>query len=512
LSAAPNLEDLQALWADLPRLLTEQRWFSEKQRVPVAAHPAALFWVRHELPALLVVLADVAFKDGPPARYQLLFGARDLKDGAPEAPPAGAMQLVLSAPGGPAGYVLYDAMSNPILVRQLLAGIDQPPIVDPSNGSELRLRRLGAQIPEVQEGAEVHALSADQSNSSVVIGEQLLLKAFRRVWAGANPELELLETLDRAGFEAIAKPWAAVEATIAGQEHSLGVLQSYLRNGTDGFAMALTSLRDLYGDLVYDADGDVPSDERCETAVQEQGGSFLPSAVQLGRLTARMHAALASPEAGSDLGHRAATREDLEVIAAQIESHFESILSKPDQQLEPLRVHESAVRSLLARLRRMEPSGWVMRVHGDYHLGQLLRTDSGWHVLDFEGRPTEPIEVRKVPTTPLRDVAGMLRSFEYAASVALRQQTDPDGATAGTLAPFGRAWSRLMRQGFLEAYLESLGSSAMVPALAEDRLLLLYILEVGQTLYEVEYELSARPDWLGIPLEGITRLLHAAAT
>jgi maltose alpha-D-glucosyltransferase/alpha-amylase len=105
----------------------------------------------------------------------------------------------------------------------------------------------------------------------------------------------------------------------------------------------------------------------------------------------------------------------------------------------------------------------------------------------------------------------MLRSFEYAAAVALRQQTDPEGATAGTLAPYGRAWSRLMRQGFLTAYMKSHGAAAMVPARAEDRFLLLYILEVGQALYEIEYELRSRPEWLSIPLEGITRALQEAA-
>jgi maltokinase len=511
LSAALDLDQGQALWAELPRLLVEQRWFSDKQRTLVAVRPAAVFWISRDLPALVVLLADVDFQDGPPARYQLLFGIREAADTTPEAAQAGAIQLTLSTPSGAADYVIYDAISDPILAGQLLAKIDQPPTVDAARDAELRLRRLGPQLPELEPGAAVRALLLEQSNSSVVFGDVLLLKAFRRVWAGVNPELELLEALDRAGFEGIAKPWAALEATVSGQEHSLGVLQTYLRNGTDGFSLALTSLRDLYGDLVHDADGEVPSQERCEAAVREQGGSFLPSAVQLGRLTARMHAALASPAAGPDLAPRAATSQDLVRIATQIETHLQEILSQPDQALEPLRVHEAAIRGLLARLRNMEASGLAMRVHGDYHLGQLLRTDSGWHVLDFEGRPAEPIELRRVATTPLRDVAGMLRSFEYAAAVALRQQTDPEGATAGTLAPYGRAWSRLMRQGFLKAYMKSHGAAAMVPTRAEDRFLLLYILEVGQALYEIEYELRSRPEWLSIPLEGITRSLQEAA-
>jgi maltokinase len=511
LSAAPDLDQVQNLWSELPRLLGEQRWFSDKHRVLVAVRPAAVFWVSRELPALVVLLADVDFQDGPPARYQLLFGIREVDDATPEAALAGAIQVTLPTPDGPVDYVVYDAISDPVLAGQLLAKIDQPPTVDAARDAQLRLRRLGPQIPELEAGASVRALLLEQSNSSVVFGELLLLKAFRRVWAGVNPELELLEALDRAGFEGIAKPWAALEATVAGQEHSLGVLQTYLRNGTDGFTMALTSLRDLFGDLVHDADGEVPSEERCEAAVHEQGGSFFPSAVQLGQLTARMHAALASPAAGPALAPREATSEDLARIATQIETHLEAILSHSDQRLEPLRVHQAAIRGLLARLRQMEPSGLAIRVHGDYHLGQLLRTNSGWHVLDFEGRPAEPIDGRRVPTTPLRDVAGMLRSFEYAAAVALRQQTDPEGATAGTLAPYGRAWSRLMRQGFLTAYMKSHGAAAMVPARAEDRFLLLYILEVGQALYEIEYELRSRPEWLSIPLEGITRALQEAA-
>ncbi|EQD62665.1 aminoglycoside phosphotransferase, partial [mine drainage metagenome] len=157
----------------------------------------------------------------------------------------------------------------------------------------------------------------------------------------------------------------------------------------------------------------------------------------IGRLTAEMHLALSQLSGEPDLSARALTADDIARTVERIRGHLDVILLHPDPALESLRVHREGIRTLLLRMGGLRPSGMAMRVHGDYHLGQLLRTDAGWHVLDFEGRPAEPIDVRRAHATPLRDVAGMLRSFDYAAAVALRQQAHPREATAGTL---GAIW------------------------------------------------------------------------
>ncbi|MHB1525623.1 MAG: maltokinase N-terminal cap-like domain-containing protein [Candidatus Dormibacteria bacterium] len=508
MSVAPDLDQMEDLFKALPALLTEQRWFADKHRTPVGVRPAAAFWIRRELPALLVTLVDVDFDSGPSSRYQLWIGLRGLADDMPEL--AAELQIVLSRSGSRPGYRAYDALADPVLAHHFLETLQASEPVAGGGGATFRLRALDGGPLGLDDPVSIHPLSAQQSNSSIVFGEQFLLKVFRRVWSGVNPDLELLQALARIGFEAIAKPWFALEATMAGETYSLGMLQTFLRNGTDGFTMALTSLRDLQGDLLPEADGEVPTPERCEAAVLEQGGSFLSAAGQIGRLTAEMHLALSQLSGEPDLSARALTADDIARTVERIRGHLDVILLHPDPALESLRVHREGIRTLLLRMGGLRPSGMAMRVHGDYHLGQLLRTDAGWHVLDFEGRPAEPIDVRRAHATPLRDVAGMLRSFDYAAAVALRQQAHPDEATAGTLAPYGRAWARLMRKGFLDSYLEVVEETGMVPSDPNDRRLLLSALEVGQALYEVEYELRSRPEWLSIPLEGIARLLQEA--
>jgi len=508
LSAGPDLEQLQDLFSALPALLPEQRWFADKQRTPAGLRPVATFWLRRELPALALALVDVHFDSGPSARYQLWIGVRELADDMADIP--AGLRVVVSRPDSGLEYRAYDALADPAMGRYLIEWLRTGAPLISESGAELHVRALSGELPELDDDFSSHPLSVQQSNSSVVFGEQLLLKVFRRIWSGVNPELELLEALARAGFAAIAQPWIALEATVGTESYSLGMVQTFLRNGTDGFTLALTSLRDLHGDLLPEADGSVPTPEECDSAVLEQGGSFLASAIQIGQLTAEMHQALARPGSGAPLAARELRTDDITRTAERIGNHLGEILLNSNPELEPLRVHRQGIRDLLERLERLRPSGLAIRIHGDYHLGQLLRTDAGWHVLDFEGRPAEPIEMRRARATPLRDVAGMLRSFDYAAAVALRQQADPDGATAGTLAPYGRAWARLMREGFLARYLEAVAGAGLVPHDSEDMLLLLSALELGQALYEVEYELRTRPEWLSIPLEGIARLLQQA--
>ncbi len=501
---------LESLWDELPPQLAEQRWFADKHQQIRAVRPDTIFWLRRELPAVLVALVVVQFHDGSSARYQLPLGIR----AEPPTPPSSTSSLSahLVVPGAQGGQQIElwvsDALADPDLASLLLDSLLHSGPVDGVPGGQLRARILGD--PLQLEGASLTArtLALEQSNSLVVYGEGLLLKVFRRLWPGINPGLQLLEALDRAGFGGIAKPWLAVEASQDGETQSLGMLQTYLRNGTDGFTLALTSLRDLEADLLPDADGEVPSRERCDEAVRSQGGSFLSAARELGTLTARMHLALASPGLAPAIRARAMTTADLERIKERIEGHLAALLASDDPRLEPLRVSRAGLRRMLRRVGQARPEGLAIRIHGDLHLGQLLRTDDGWYVLDFEGRPAISVLERSEHTSPLQDVAGMLRSFDYAAAVALRQQAHPDEATARTLAPYGRSWATIMRGEFWRAYRQEPGIDHVIGTAAPEQQALLAAYEVGQALYEVDYELHSRPDWLTIPLEGIARLVH----
>jgi maltokinase len=209
----------------------------------------------------------------------------------------------------------------------------------------------------------------------------------------------------------------------------LAVVNRFLSNGTDGFHLALTSLRDLYGARVEP---------------EEAGGDFAPDARRLGIITAHMHLAMASA-----FGTGPATPA---AWADEAEASLEGV------DLGDLDV--GAVRRAFAALRDLDDAGTSVRIHGDYHLGQVLRTDAGWFVLDFEGEPLRPLEVRRRPTSPLRDVAGMLRSFHYAAAVALRQWNDDGDDEVSFLAD---AWERHNAFAFLEGYAAAEGIDELLP-------------------------------------------------
>jgi maltokinase len=470
------------------------------------------FWVRREVPGLAVVLVQAHFDGGPPATYQLVLGLRPWDRRLPLAVRSAAVRVPV-LPGAPAAggptWAVYDAFTDPVLSSQFLRSLADSRTVSGDGSDRLHFRLLHPPLA-IRPGLEPRpSAPRDESQSTVLYGEEILIKVLRRIWPGVSPEVELLEALDKVGFRGIARPLGMVEATLDGASAPLAVAQTYLRNGTDGFSLALTSLRDLYSDLLIDADGALPLPSDCRQAVEHQGGSFAGAAAAIGTLTAEMHLALARLRGSPELEAGPLTRDDLQGIAAEIDSSVEKLLALADARLEPLAVHATVLHDLARQVIALEPSGAAIRIHGDYHLGQLLMTDSGWHALDFEGRPSVPIAARRRRHSPIRDLAGMLRSFDYAASVALRQQVNSADVSAASLAPFGRAWSALAREAFMHRYLALTAGSGLLPDDAAARDLLLTTLQAGQALYEIDYELRNRPDWVAIPLEGMARLLNS---
>jgi maltokinase len=222
-----------------------------------------------------------------------------------------------------------------------------------------------------------------------------------------------------------------------------------------------------------------------------RGGDFSADAAAVGEVTARLHQALAGA-----FGVEAA---DPGRWAAELEAELAST-SHPHLQA-------PAATRLVHSLRTIEDPGPAMRIHGDYHLGQVMRTPDGWFVLDFEGEPARPVEERLRPSSPLRDVAGMLRSFQYASMVAA-VPGDGDDHGAALSATGGREWEVRAREAFLGAYLDA-ADHALLPAAASDRITLLNAFELQKAAYEVRYEQAHRPQWGYIPLEAISRLVPA---
>jgi len=515
MTTVPRLAEMEGIEQALAGSLAQERWFADKQRKIHQLHLDRTFWLSREVPGLVIALVEADFEHGDSATYQMVLGIRpwdrhlppDLRSvsrrvgGADEAP----------EDEPPSAWAIYDAFADPSLGAAFLTALAESQTIDGDGSGQLRFRLLHPPLPPLPSLEPNQMAPKDQSQSTVLYGDDILIKVLRRVWPGVSPEVELLEALDAAGFTGIARPLGVVEANSGDVTISLAVAQTYLRNGTDGFSLALTSLRDLYADLLIDADGAVPLPENCVKAVERQGSSFAGAAAQIGNLTAEMHLALAGLDGDPDLVARPLSGDDLQVIADDLDSRSEKLLRLDDPRLEPLAVHANALQDLARRVVGLTPAGSAIRIHGDYHLGQLLRTDAGWHALDFEGRPSLPISVRRRRATPLQDLAGMLRSFDYAATVALRQQVDSADVSAASLEPYGRAWSGLARDAFLGQYLATIGGTGILPADRSTIRLLLTCLQASQALYEVDYELRSRPEWVSIPLEGIARLLSTPA-
>ncbi len=323
---------------------------------------------------------------------------------------------------------------------------------------------------------DLEAVSAlftgEQSNSSVAFGEDSVLKVFRKVTTGANPDITTHEALTRAGSTHVAQLYGWVQHGTGEETLHLGMLQQFLRTASDGWDLALHSVRNLYADA--------------DLAVRESGGDFSGEAGRLGETLAEIHLVLASEFPTSVL--------DADSIAEQMGRRLtQAIAIAP-----ALADHEKRLRAVYARLAGLgEVEG--QRVHGDLHLGQTLRTAQGWKVVDFEGEPAKPLADRLLPDTPWRDVAGMLRSFAYAPHVIERQHTDLDDEGAAERHQRGLEWAERNQRYFLTSY-------AGGAELTEEQHTLLDAYVADKAVYETVYETRNRPTWVEIPLTALARI------
>ena len=467
-----------ALAPQLAEYLPRQRWFGAKDRSIdfVRIRSTDVLSGAGDWPALLRVDAEVHLEGDDDARYQVLLGLRPT--GVDVEFLAGHETAVLGEFDTAQGTALvYDALLDSELSLQLLK------VVAPDRAAE-RVRPLGA----------------EQSNTSLVYDDAMILKVFRRLTVGHNPEVEVIETLAKVGFTAVPEPLAAWRQ----DDSDLAFLQRFLAGATDGWHMALTSLRELFAEYTMGTSppptetvGVSPAAVPFEaTDPAEARGDFAAEAERIGEITAEMHLAMAR-----GFGCTKVKGADW---ADSMEEQVERVLGAGDGQL-----RDGALR-IITRLREIPDPGPAIRVHGDYHLAQVLRTDTGWYVLDFEGEPARPLEERTRPSSPLKDVAGMLRSLSYAAAVALSYQEDDMSAA-------GRAWEHRNRDCFLAGYLRKAQhdpDSTHEPILPTDpaiRSAVLSAFELDKALYEVAYERANRPDWARIPLDAVRRLTAEAA-
>jgi maltokinase len=338
-----------------------------------------------------------------------------------------------------------------------------------------------------KESAEhVRPVGGEQSNSSLVYDDRLILKVFRHLHPGRNLDVEMTEALTEVGFENVASPVATLTSVYEGEEYDLAVLQPFLAGGVDGWALALTSLRDLFGvgdtQPVPIITEDMLSGPPPQVDPAEAGGDFSAEARRLGTITAEMHIGLARA-----FGRQAGdAREWADRIEAQV-----AAITHPE--FDP-----GGARRLLDSLRRVGDAGPAIRLHGDYHLGQVMRTDAGWYVLDFEGEPARPPEERRQLSSPLKDVGGMVRSFHYASQVASLERDEDCRDLAS-------AWENRNRKAFLDGYFRAATKAGLLPDPAATEVILASF-ELEKAVYELGYEQAHRPDWEHIPLGALRRL------
>ena len=326
---------------------------------------------------------------------------------------------------------------------------------------------------------DVHStlFSGEQSNSSVAFGEDSLLKVFRRVTPGRNPDIEIHRALTEAGSTDVAALYGWIEDADGDEPWDLGMLQQFLRTASDGWDLALASARNLFAEADLHAD--------------EVGGDFAGEAFRLGSTVSEIHELLrrhfgSSPFDAKDTAE--AMRDRLESAAAVVPA---------------LSTHAPALEQIFARVAQASGEE-AQRVHGDLHLGQTLRTSLGWKLVDFEGEPLKQLAQRKLPDSPWRDVAGMLRSFDYAAQSVVKDLHAGDEPTA-QISYRAHEWTSRNRQAFLEGYVEHRTESGGGP-LTPSELSLIDAYEADKAVYEVLYEARNRPTWLDIPMTAIDRI------
>jgi maltokinase len=441
--------------------LEQQRWYASKSR-----HVSGLEVEERAAlaadPPLLLALMQTKFATGNHDLYQVPLALLPPSQGQTG-----------TAVARTAEWIAVDAVADPELVRELLRNIEAETTIDTGEGC-FRFAKPEMSGPLAVD-APARPMGVEQSNSSIVFGDETVVKVFRRLEPGINPELELLRFLTRVGYRNIAPLQGWYEYEGRSFSCTLGVAQRFFGDAVGGWELALDQIR-------------------------TDPAAFLIELGSLGTVTAELHNALASDASDPAFAPEEPSAEALALLTATIDEDVERAFVRlpDDERVAAIAGRGQDVRERISMRAQVGVGGRAIRTHGDYHLGQTLHLPSDWLIIDFEGEPARPLYERRFKASPLRDVAGMLRSFAYATSAVAILHNHP--------AP-GQFEDRA-RQTFLEHYFSAIEPS-LLPAGESAIANLLSIFELEKAIYELQYELDNRPDWLPIPVAGIARLLES---
>jgi maltokinase len=452
--------------AQLLHYVNDQRWFAGKGGVSSIGEVVRLPWLatRGDEPRVRVELITV-ITDGESQVYQMPLAYYDDEPermahayiGVYDDPDLGRLRA-------------YDALHDRSAIGAFVRGF----VDEQSDGG---IDHIVIGIVDLDTDTPSVMLTGEQSNTSLVLGEDLLLKAFRKVAPGRNPDIEIHAALTRAGSDTIAplRGWIATTPVDDREPYELAMLQDFLRSGTDGWEYARASVRDLIMEADLHAD--------------EVGGDFAPEADRLGATVARLHADLAEALETDEWDATGLTR-----LAERFHRRLDDAVGIAPE----LAPYAAALRVTYDDVARLDATVPIQRIHGDLHLGQSLRTIGGWIIIDFEGEPAKPLEERRALDAPIRDVAGMLRSFDYAA-YSMVLPSDMSSQEHHRV----DEWARRNRDAFLDGYAAESGDDPRAYRM------LLRAYEIDKAAYEVVYEKRNRPGWVNIPLSAIERLAEA---
>jgi maltose alpha-D-glucosyltransferase/alpha-amylase len=516
---------------NLPEYFPQQRWFAGKARAIKSTR--IINWAPITEPHSALALVEVQFEGGESEVYQVALAitlgaaANELRRVAPSAVIAPVLSAKMDG-------LLHDAVQDDNVCLELLSLVE--------NGRELRTsdERIIRGVPgkvfqEIRGSAEppltVRRSTAEQSNTSIVYGDRFILKLFRRLEPGLNPDAEIGRHLtEKTTFDWIPPFAGSIDLEPAADDAEptiLTMLQGLVTNEGDGWKWTIEEL-----DRYFETSAPLPFPENASAGsgdplelsehsdsqvARDHLGIYLDAAATLGRRTAELHLALAAPSDDPAFAPEPLTSQNFQTLLFDFHQHASRVLDVLKERMPflPDEIIEIAATVLSRRRRILDYFGALksasfrtqrIRIHGDYHLGQVLRVKTDFVILDFEGEPARPLDDRRSKQCPLKDVAGMLRSFSYAAYASLINYSTRHSDDLTRLEPWAQLWERSAAAAFLRAYRETAHGAEFLPADPSDFHKLLDVFLLDKALYEVRYELNARPAWVRIPLMGIMSL------
>ena len=467
--------EVDTLTAQLPL----KRWFGAKERTLGGATLIDEVVIDDGPPPLVAALARIGFSDGGSEIYNLLLiaaGDGELRD--PFETDPGRLEAL-------GRHMAHGSTLRGRSGTFRFSGPGLDPLSAPGQDS-------------------VRAVSSEQSNSSVIFDESVIMKVLRRIEPGPNPELEMARLLTGEGFANIPPQvgefrYEPDQGNPESDFYDLGIAQHFLTDARDGWEETTNHI-----DRLLEHAGKLNLD-RLQEDVEQEASEILDQIDQLGDVTAQLHVMLARDGLDADFAADPVDSSDLKQWAERARDSLERarISGAPAELV-------TAADQIIELLFSVAHPGAKTRIHGDYHLGQTMLTDRGWMILDFEGEPARSLAERRSKDSPLRDIAGMLRSFSYAATASLFHIADPGSEEWRSLKPIAEAWEGLARNRFLRAYLRTSHEGEFLPD-EDSTETMLNVFEIDKALYELSYERSHRPSWARIPLEGIRHVIERQA-